>query len=145
MESLADWARARGFTIEPYGLDLSPRIAALARARYPAWADRVYVGNAINWEPPRRFDFIGTELVYVPEHRHRDFVERLLDRVSAPGGRLIVCGYGSSRAPTPAAEMVGDTLRSRGFVVAGEAEAADLNGVVFTRIAWIDAGSSGGF
>jgi len=41
-------------------------------------------------------------------------VERLLARVVAPGGRLIVCGYGSPRSGL-AADPVGAVLRSHGF------------------------------
>jgi hypothetical protein len=33
---------------------------------------------------------------------------------------------------------IGKTLRDWGYAVAGEAEGADTNGVVFTRIAWTD-------
>jgi hypothetical protein len=49
-------------------------------------------------EPPVRFDFVRTELVYVPAERKASYVERLLERFVAPGGRLIVCGYGSPRS-----------------------------------------------
>jgi SAM-dependent methyltransferase len=95
LESLFDWAP---FRIEPYGLDLAPALVELARSRLPEWADRIFVGNALSWDPPRRFDFVRTELVYVPAKRKRGFVERLLSEVVAPGGRLILCGYGSPRS-----------------------------------------------
>jgi SAM-dependent methyltransferase len=101
LESVVRWSAHR---VEPYGLELSPGLAALARRRLPEWADRIFVGNALSWEPARRFDFVRTELVYVPEPRKRELVERLLDRAVAPGGRLILCGYGSPRsgvAPDP--------------------------------------------
>jgi SAM-dependent methyltransferase len=96
LESLVRWSP---HPIEPYGLDFSPRLVAVARARLPQWADRFFVGDALEWEPepPRRFDFVRTELVYAPEERWCGLVERLLSRVVAPGGRLIVCGYGSPR------------------------------------------------
>jgi hypothetical protein len=35
------------------------------------------------------------------EERRRELVERLLQRVVAPDGRLIVCGYGSPRSGIP--------------------------------------------
>jgi trans-aconitate methyltransferase len=98
MESLVRWTRHR---IEPYGLDLTPELADLARRRLPQWADRIFVGNALTWKPSQRFDFVRTELVYVPEPRQRTYVQRLLDEVVAPGGRLIVCGYGSPRSNVP--------------------------------------------
>ncbi len=99
MESVARWSRHR---IEPYGLDLLPALADLARRRLPQWADRIFVGDALAWEPPMRFDFVRTELVYVPGDRMEAYVLRLLGEVVEPGGRLIVCGYGSGRSGMPA-------------------------------------------
>ena len=98
LESLVRWSP---HTLEPHGLDWSARLAELARARLPQWANRFFVGEVLEWEPPRRFDFVRTELVYAPEERRRELVERLLERVVAPGGRLIVCGYGSPRSGLP--------------------------------------------
>jgi SAM-dependent methyltransferase len=94
LESLVLWSEHR---LEPYGLDFSPRLVELARARLPQWAERIFLGDALEWEPPRRFDFVRTELVYAPQERRRELLDRLLRRVVEPGGRLIVCGYGSPR------------------------------------------------
>lgn len=69
MESIVGWAAAAGHHVEPYGLDYSPNLAALARRRLPHWADRIFVGNGADWTPPQRFDFVRTELVYVPPGR----------------------------------------------------------------------------
>jgi SAM-dependent methyltransferase len=98
VESLVRWSPHE---LEPYGLDFSARLVELARARLPQWADRFFVGDALEWEPPRRFDFVRTELLYAPEERRRELLDRLLARVVAPGGRLIVCGYGSPRRGLP--------------------------------------------
>lgn len=133
MESLTAWAAERGHRLEAYGLDLSEKIVALARARYPKWTDRVFTGNALMWSPPRRFDLVRTELEHVPRYRAPELVRRLLDDVVAPGGRLIVCGYG-----TNVAERVGDTLRRWGYAVSGETEGRDREGRVLVRVAWID-------
>ncbi len=138
MESVAAWAGEAGYRVEPYGLDLIGALAALARQRLPLWADRVFIGNVMDWQVPFRFDFVRTELEYVPPCRRREMVERLLREFLSPGGRLILCSYGSSRRPTPKAEPVGEILRDWGYAVAGEAEGVDTNGVVFTRIAWTD-------
>ncbi|HZU99470.1 MAG TPA: class I SAM-dependent methyltransferase [Planctomycetota bacterium] len=134
LESLVAWTALDGRRIEPFGLDISERLAALARAR--VGAERIFVGNALTWRPPRRFDFVRTELVYVPEARRAEYLTRLLRDVVAPDGRLIVCSYGSATRPTPKAERVSELVRP--LEVAGEAESADTNGVVFTRIGWID-------
>ena len=40
METLAAWVGERGHRIEPYGLELSNRIAERARKRLPHWATR---------------------------------------------------------------------------------------------------------
>jgi SAM-dependent methyltransferase len=138
MESLAAWAGAEGHKLEPYGLDLIESLAALARQRLPHWSERVFVGNVMVWRAPFRFDFVRTELEYVPRHRRLEMVERLLGEYLSPGGRLILCSYGSSRRSTPKAEPVEEILRTWDYAVAGEAEGADTNGVVFTRIAWTD-------
>ena len=142
MEDFAAWAKQDGYRIEPYGLDFSPALAALARRRLPGWADRIHVGNVMNWRPPFRFDFVRTELVYVPPYRRRELVERLLRDFVTPGGRVIVCSYGSSRRSTPEAEPVGDVLLGWGYEVTGEAKGTDLNGVTFVHVAWVDAPDS---
>ena len=129
MESVRDWA-ADGFRIEPYGLDLSPALAELARRRLPDLADRILVGNVVDWTPPRRFDFVRTELVYVPDARRLALVARLIDEFLVPGGRLIVCSYGSGRT-----EPVADLLRGWGYPVVEEVSAAGPEGVVNLRVA----------
>jgi SAM-dependent methyltransferase len=111
LESLVRWSP---HALEPYGLDWSARLVELARARLPQWADRFFAGDVLEWEPPRRFDFVRTELVYAPEERRRELVERLLERVVAPGGRLIVCGYGSPRSGVPT-DPVRRILRAWGY------------------------------
>jgi hypothetical protein len=141
MESLRSWVAERGISLEPYGLDLSPALAELARQRLPHWAERIFVGNALDWQPPRRFDYVRTELVYVPPGREADLIEHLLAEVVAPGGRLVVCSYGSSRRPVPRTEDIAARLRGMGFAVAGAAAGRAPNGVEVTRVAWLDSAS----
>jgi SAM-dependent methyltransferase len=135
METTRDWATARGFDVEPYGLDLSPELAELARTRLPQWADRIWVGNALDWDPPRRFDFVHLqELGYVPDRRRPDLVEHLLGEVCEPGGRLIL---------GPANELAGEWATARlveswGYEIAGRAE-RPKNAQVTRRAFWIDA------
>ncbi|TML19388.1 MAG: SAM-dependent methyltransferase [Actinobacteria bacterium] len=128
LESIVRWSRHR---LEPYGLDFAPELVELARNRLPRWADRIFLGDALTWEPPRSFEFARTELVYVPEERRPELVERLLSYVD----RLIVCSYGSRRRSLPA-EDVGEQLRSLGFDVAGELEREGCDGALI-RLAWI--------
>ena len=138
METMAAWAETRGYRLEPYGLDISPALAALARTRLPQWQDRIFVGNVMMWDPPRRFDYVRTELIYVPEPRQPELIARLLNRVVAPGGRLIVCAYRPRGARD--ADPIDTLLPDWGFPVSGEAIATDSSdGGVATRVVWIDA------
>ena len=102
----------------------------------PQWSGRIFAGNVVQWESPRRFDFVRTELEYVPQRRRRDMVERLLNGYLVPAGRLIFCSYRGPHLPEP--EPLTETLRGWGYVVAGEAEGVDTDGCVITRVAWTD-------
>ncbi len=111
MEGIVGWTH---HAVEPYGLELAPAVAALARRRLPEWADRIFVGSALTWQPPMRFEFVRTELVYVPAERYRALLSRLLSEFVKPRGRLIVCGYGSPRSGL-VAHPVPQIVRSLGF------------------------------
>ena len=117
MESVVRWAGQDGYSIEPYGLDISRKLAELARSRLPQWQDRIFVGNALFWAAPFRFDFVRTEMVYVPSHLRQRYAERLLEEVVAPRGHLIACSYGSSRPEGIRAESLVDEFRRWGLVV----------------------------
>jgi hypothetical protein len=43
MESVVAWSAERGRKLEPFGLEISPRLAELARQRLPHWRDRIFV------------------------------------------------------------------------------------------------------
>lgn len=118
MECVERWAAEIGIRVEPFGLDISEKLADLARQRLPRWRDRIFVGNALLWEPPRRFDYVRTELVYVPPTRRREYAERLLSDFVAPGGRLLVCSYGSTRPEGVRIEPLVDELMGYGLAPA---------------------------
>jgi SAM-dependent methyltransferase len=136
MESVARWGAQRGLVIEPYGLDIAPELAALARRRYPSWAERIFVGNALAFRPPNRFDVVRTGLEYVPPPRRRELVEWLLAHVVTPKGRLVIGKYNEELAPRAIeAELVG-----AGFAIAGRAERAHRTEQrICYRVVWIDA------
>jgi hypothetical protein len=69
MESVVRWASQDGHCIEPYGVDTSHKLAELARRRLPPWQERIFIGNALLRAAPFRFDFVRTEMVYVPHHQ----------------------------------------------------------------------------
>ena len=119
MECIVRWTP---YAVEPYGLDIAPAVADLARRRLPQWTERIFVGNALTWQPPFKFDFVNTGLEYVPPSLQREYVDRLLSNVVAPGGRLIVCGYGSPRSNVPT-HPVRELIRTYGFESELELEA----------------------
>jgi SAM-dependent methyltransferase len=140
MECVQRWARERGHTLEPYGLDIAPELADLARRRLPQWADRIFVANAIDWQPPRRFDFVRTGLEYVPLHRQPDLVAHLLSHVVAPGGRLIIGAYKEERAELRSGPFEEERVAAWGFPIAGRSERPHhRDDRFFYRVFWIDA------
>lgn len=117
MESMRDWALERGLRIEPYGVDISPRLAERARGRLPDWADRIEVGNAIDHRPAdgRRFTFVHARLDMVLSPRRGELVRHLLDELVEPRGRLLVTHQGADHDRSAAGH-----LRALGHVVAGQ-------------------------
>lgn len=109
MESVHRWAGEDGLRLEPYGVDASARLVDLAGTRLPQWRDRLYVGDALMWIPPRRFDFVHTMVDLVPPARRAEWLRRMLVEFVAPGGRLIVRDY----------EGIGERLRGWGLPVSG--------------------------
>lgn len=117
-ECLVSWAAERGVRLTPHGIDIGPRLIAEARRRLPRYADNFQVANGWDWRPGRRFGYVYTLSDCVPPEMLAEYVERLLDRLVEPGGRLVVGSYGSrsrSMPPLP----IGETLASYGHVVAG--------------------------
>jgi SAM-dependent methyltransferase len=116
MESVHDWAAERGFAIEPYGVDLGPRLVELARRRLPLWANRIRVGNAIDYVPDRRFTFVHLLLDFVPVARRGDLLRHAMGCMVEPGGRLLVSHYVPVGGTEPDAV---EHLRRLGFEVVG--------------------------
>jgi SAM-dependent methyltransferase len=139
MECIQRWAGAKGWAIEPYGLDIAPELADLARRRLPHWADRIYVGNILHWEPPRRFDFVRTGLEYVPVRRQRELVERLLCEVVAPGGRLIIGACSEKKERELTEPSLEERVTGLGFAIAGRSERPHRDPRGIYRVVWIDS------
>jgi SAM-dependent methyltransferase len=108
LEDVVAWCAARGVVVEPWGLDVSPDLVALARGRMPEWAHRLFVADVAGWVPSRRWDVVRTELVYVAAEERPALVGRLLADAVAPGGSLLVCSYTGRR--DPAVPRVDDVL-----------------------------------
>lgn len=129
LATLPAWTAERGVRIEPHGLELLPRVAALARTLLPHLAERIWTGSAMTWEPPTRFRYVTVLDDAVPPDRLGDLLERLLDRYVAPGGRLIISSY--------ADRALFDDLAAAGYPPDGTIH-IDRPGRTPLRTAWID-------
>ena len=133
LESLTGWLRPEGVTIIPHGVDFVPELVALARARLPHVPPSNFeVANVWDWQSPRQYDYVRTNLDYVPPEYWPAWVARQYDHLVAPGGRLILCLYYPSRDPRPAPPLPADVLLALGLPVAGAASAPG------TEVAWTD-------
>jgi 2-polyprenyl-3-methyl-5-hydroxy-6-metoxy-1,4-benzoquinol methylase len=128
LESLVGWAREAGRVLCPHGIDFVPELVALAQARFPENRDAFQVANAFDWHPTRRYDFVRTNLEYVPQSDWVPFVRRQFSAVAVKG-RLIVCHYRNVDEPRVDPGLV---AQQAGLTVAGHAE------VPGTAIAWIE-------
>lgn len=138
METLAQWTAEKGLRIEPYGLDLSERIAAAARRRLPHWADRIWAGNVMTWEPQMRFDYVTVIADSVPANARAALVDRLVTRFLKPNGRLIFSIYVPlPPEPPPENPPASAVLKRFGYAVSGEAEVR-IDGLLKVSSAWLD-------
>lgn len=128
LETLITWAHEEGFALRPHGIDLLPELVELARQRFPHHRDCFEVANAFYWSPGRQYDFVRTNLEYVPEPDWAAFVQRQYNAV-VEGGRLILCHYRNPEEPRVDVARVAELA---GYVAAGRVEAPGV------MIAWID-------
>jgi 2-polyprenyl-3-methyl-5-hydroxy-6-metoxy-1,4-benzoquinol methylase len=140
MESVAAWCAERGLVVEPYGIDLAPGLVELARRRLPHWAERIWLGNAIDWMPPhgQRFDYVHILLDCVPPQRCADLIRHHLASIVRPGtGRLLVSNYAASTAA--GGPGVAQALRLLGLACDGHTSGGERPGRPPVPAAWIDA------
>jgi SAM-dependent methyltransferase len=136
MECAVVWLAESGYRIEPYGLEILRELAALARQRLPRWAHRIAVGNAMDWVPERRFDFVRTGLEYVPRRLRPELVRHLLDATVAPDGRLIIGAHSEVAGSVPQLQA---EVASWGFRIAGAVEVPHAqDDRVVRRAFWVD-------
>lgn len=106
MDSVVQWCAERGITVEPFGVDISPALVQRARERLPRWWDHIWVGDALTWTPPRRFDVVHALFDFVPAGHRRALVDNLLTWVE-PGGRLVLSQYGELETAPAIVEGLG--------------------------------------
>ena len=127
------WARDRGITIEPHGVDLGERLIDLARGRHPGCESNFVVADAWMWDPPRRWTFVYSLLDLSPPEMWGEWIRRLGSWVE-PGGRLIMASYGSrSRSLEPV--DVAEVMKSCGLPVDGSSHGGEP---VVTSFAWTE-------
>lgn len=134
MSSVEKWSADRGLAVEPYGVEISPRLADLARRRYPKWRERIWTANADGWEPPMQFDVVRTGLDYVPRRDREGFVSHLFTRAVAPGGRLVVGKNNEDRGRS----AIADDLRSWGWADVREIRRPHTHPDVEVSVVWAD-------
>lgn len=93
LECLQLWLGERRINIEPFGLDISSVLLDEAENRVPQGS--FYHANVWGWKAPRKYDFVLTELEYVPEEGWRMYLDGLIQEAVADDGRLIVSRYSS--------------------------------------------------
>ena len=114
LESLREWCDVE---IEPHGIDFVPELVDYARERFPEWAENFSVANVWEWEPTRSYDYVRTNLEYVPEADWPEYVRRL----GRPARRLILCHYaGEGEALVDAGAVLARCGRSVAGVTAAE-------------------------
>lgn len=119
MDSVEEWGKNKGLALELHGLDIAPELVALAKERLPRFASRIYTGNAMEWEPPFRFDFVRTGLEYVPSMRVQDYLQRLFSLYVAPGGRVLIGTFNEEKSEHAEGPLTEERLKTWGFCVAG--------------------------
>ena len=134
MESVAAWGAEDGHVLEPYGVDISARLADLARRRCPQWADRIWTANAARWQPPRRFDVVRTGLDYVPDGSRERYVAQLLTFLE-PGGRLVVGAFNEESDR----ETLADAVESWGHPVVGRTTRPHRHPALSYKAFWLEA------
>ena len=114
LECILKWVGERNLTITPFGLDLSERLIALAKNRLPDYTENLYTGNAWDWNTAVKFDYVRTELVYVPDYLQKQYIKRILDTYLSDNGQLLVAEYRSRKDPVNK-PWVSDILTDWGF------------------------------
>jgi hypothetical protein len=141
METLCEWAADRNVRVEPYGLELSERIAERARRRLTRWAERIWSGNVMTWMPPMRFDYVTLLPELVAAELGGAMLVRVRDQFLKPAGRLIVSCYRPGAAPglhDRGGRSAPRLSFELGFVADGFAEVHDDDGTLWTSVAWLD-------
>ena len=91
IETLDAWMRCTGVQVEFYGLEISQSLYDLARKRMPSFESRLFLGNALDWNPPFQFDYVYSMILPdIPDELKNRFLANLYNNILKPGGRMIL-------------------------------------------------------
>jgi 2-polyprenyl-3-methyl-5-hydroxy-6-metoxy-1,4-benzoquinol methylase len=93
LECLMKWTAERGLTLEPFGIDLSEKLVAIAKNRLPRYSNNLEVANATRWTITHKFDYIRTELGYVLDDAQEQYLVKLATTFLNPDGKLLITEY----------------------------------------------------
>lgn len=131
LECILNWTADRGLQIKAYGIDILEQLVATARKRLQEYSENISVGNGMTWNPGIRFDWVRTELCYVPANYRKAFVNRLITLFLKFEGVLLVAEYHSRNDVI--AKWESEILKEMGFVVS-ETESGFWEGRELTRV-----------
>lgn len=97
LKSVIKWKKEEGINIIPFGLDISEKLLDLAKKNLQKYDKNFFHGNVYDWKPQIKFDYVRTELVYVPGDCRKRLIERLLNEFVKKSGKLLICEYRSSK------------------------------------------------
>jgi len=137
LECLIDWTRKKGIKIEPYGLDYSQKLTELAKERLLDFQNNIFIGNAWDWEFPCKFDYIRTEVCYVPANLCKEYLSRLRNRFLVKSGKLLVAQY-RSRSEDLSRDWIDNHLSKLGFTIKGYKSGFNEEGLELTRVAILE-------
>jgi len=134
LECLLKWGRERGVVLTPYGIDQSGGLIELARRRLSENRGNFYIGNAWDWRPVKKFQYVYSLFDCVPQNYLEEYIYRLLSRFVSDNGRLIIGAYGSRSGNKPPFNLKA-FLDSKKIIAGGFAEGGNPPIALFT---WID-------
>ena len=118
LECLLNWATMKELDLLLYGLDYSAKLVEMAQKRLPAFKDHLFIGNAWDWHPSRRFTYVRTEAVYVPHNLRVAYLKRLLSEFLEDDGLLLATHYRSSGEDLTR-DWLDEVLRAEDFNIIG--------------------------
>jgi len=131
LESIMKWTT---FKIVPWGVDLSPRVIAAAKARLKEFSDNFFTGSVTKWSSPIKFEYVRTELDYAVVESQEQYLRQVLNSYVSENGALLLTEYRSKKdANKP---WLNDKVNGWDFRIVDQ-KSAFLGSVEMTRVSVI--------